>query len=478
MRPVNDAPAGFNIDMQPIDEAGTVGDVAGLATVIDVDNDAHYEITTSDSRFTIVDGQVTLSQNAALDYETEPAIELEITATDLDNPAFVITRRIIIPVLNSNDGPTAISLSSTTINENETSVAVGSADVADPDEHGPYTYSVSDDRFEFQDGELRLRSGVILDHEAEPVIELTITVTDSTAVGGNKSVSSNVLVQVADGNDAPTSLSVAANDLHSGEEGAIVGRIDVVDQDASDEFTFSVSDSRFMVDGNVLRLRDGESISRDDESVVSMMVTVTDRAGAVLAETVTLNVVNDAPFQNPRNPFDVDNDGFVYPRDALILVNRLNQGGSHVLTQSTGSGEAGTPVVYVDVNGDGLFTPLDALLLINYLNQRSTGVINNGNNNGNNSSSNGNTSGTNSNGTNTGGDKDPENADLSLDDPASSLAEGEGVSFESLTDDSLTDDFACPPWLASTTTQEQARRDAIDAELELLVEELSRARLS
>ncbi len=89
--------------------------------------------------------------------------------------------------------------------------------------------------------------------------------------------------------------------------------MNVIDQDVGDTFVFSVSDSRFIVDGNVLRLRDGQSVLREQEAVVSMMVTVTDRGGAVLSETVTLSVINDAPFQNPRDPFDVDNDGVVIP---------------------------------------------------------------------------------------------------------------------------------------------------------------------
>jgi hypothetical protein len=190
-----------------------------------------------------------------------------------------------------------------------------------------------------------------------------------------------------------------------------------------------------------------------------MMVTVTDKAGAVLAETVTVNVVNDAPFQNPRNPYDVDNDGYVYPRDALILVNRLNQKGSHILTPITASGEGGSgDVYYLDINGDGILSPLDALILINHLNQRSTPSVNNGKGNGTGGSSTGGTGAQ---------SKVPDKVDPKVDNTQSQLAEGEApASFG-----------ACQPWLASSS-MEQDRRDTIDSELELLVDELSRARLS
>lgn len=469
VRPVNDPPSSFVIDPIAIEEAATAGSSVGVATVLDVDSDARYQITTSDARFVVIDGQVQLAQSDSLDYETESSIDLEITATDLDNPAFVITRRISIPVNNSNDAPTAISLTATSVTENEDQVAIGQVVVSDPDEHGQYTYSVSDERFEFSSGQLRLRSGAVLDYESEPVISLRVTVTDSTVAGPNKSVSSDVTIQVIDTNDAPTSLSVSASDIRSGEQGAVAGRINVVDQDASDEYTFSVSDSRFMVDGNVLRLREGQSVSRDQESAVTMMVTVTDGGGGVLAQTVTLNVVNDAPFQNPRNPMDVDDDGFVYPRDALILVNQLNQKGSHILTPMSAAGEGDGEHFYPDVNGDGLLTPLDALILINFINGRGIPAVKTGNGTGGNGNGSGGTSG--SSGTSTGSQSkvDDEDADPTIDDTTSQLAEGEGPSESTWA--------ACTPWVTNTDVEEQARRDAIDSELELLVEELSRARL-
>ncbi len=306
---------------------------------------------------------------------------------------------------------------------------------------------------------------MVLDYETEPIINLTITVSDPSVVSRYNSATSNVTVRVVDGNDAPTSLSVSGHELRSGEAGAVVGRINVVDQDTPEEFRFSVSDTRFVVDGSVLRLRDGQSVSSEQEPTLNMMVTVTDKGGAVLAETVTINVINDTPFRNPRDPFDVDNDGHVYPRDALILVNQLNQRGSHILTPMTASGEDGVEIYFLDVNGDGILSPLDALILINHLNQRSNPAINNGNGtpNGNNGASTSTQSESNS------------DVEAELDptiDNTHSLAEGEGEGADS--------ELACPAWMpvAQDTAYERTRREAIDSELELLVDQLSRARLS
>ncbi len=134
VRPVNDAPSDLTVDVTPIAESAASGWLVGLATVMDVDTDARYEFTTSDSRFVVYDGQVMLSQDDALDYETESVINLEITASDLDNPAFVITRRISIPVTDSNDAPTSVRLAgSSTVPEDQSQATVGEVQVDDPD---------------------------------------------------------------------------------------------------------------------------------------------------------------------------------------------------------------------------------------------------------------------------------------------------------------------------------------------------------
>ncbi|HUQ71761.1 MAG TPA: dockerin type I domain-containing protein, partial [Planctomycetaceae bacterium] len=72
-------------------------------------------------------------------------------------------------------------------------------------------------------------------------------------------------------------------------------------------------------------------------------------------------------FTNSRDRADVDNDGFVSPIDALMIINRLNSGDTSL--ESTPFARA----PFVDVNGDGTLAPVDALLVINRLNAPSGG---------------------------------------------------------------------------------------------------------
>lgn len=76
------------------------------------------------------------------------------------------------------------------------------------------------------------------------------------------------------------------------------------------------------------------------------------------------NPVSETPWQNGANPFDVDNDTYVSPRDMLLIINSMNAEGSRKLS--------GRPDgFFFDVDADGYIAPIDALLVLNYLNAAS-----------------------------------------------------------------------------------------------------------
>ncbi|MCO6456108.1 MAG: hypothetical protein J5I93_12480 [Pirellulaceae bacterium] len=77
-----------------------------------------------------------------------------------------------------------------------------------------------------------------------------------------------------------------------------------------------------------------------------------------------------SPWQNPRDPHNVNDDLMVAPSDALILINQINSQGTGPLP-ALAAGLAPPP--YVDVSGDRNLAPNDVLLVLNYLNQPSDG---------------------------------------------------------------------------------------------------------
>jgi hypothetical protein len=66
---------------------------------------------------------------------------------------------------------------------------------------------------------------------------------------------------------------------------------------------------------------------------------------------------------NPRNLFDVNNDGFVTAADALTIIDHLN---AHGTTSVATSGFIGTP--FMDLDGNSIISPADALIIIDRLN--------------------------------------------------------------------------------------------------------------
>ena len=80
---------------------------------------------------------------------------------------------------------------------------------------------------------------------------------------------------------------------------------------------------------------------------------------------VAAAMASQKPWQNALNPLDVDDSGAVVPRDALIVINRINAIGLQQLPPPVSNQ---SPPPYYDVNGDGSVTALDALQIVNLLN--------------------------------------------------------------------------------------------------------------
>ena len=85
---------------------------------------------------------------------------------------------------------------------------------------------------------------------------------------------------------------------------------------------------------------------------------------AAIAGLVTDELLLSHPstsWQNPSDPFDVDNSGSVSARDALLIINRIVRNGSRLPPDNDSSDR------FYDVSGDGRATPIDALRVINQL---------------------------------------------------------------------------------------------------------------
>ena len=214
-----------------IDETTDVGTVLFSVDANDVESTVQFSLDDDHGSLFAIDQSGNVKVNGALDFETEDQYSLVIRASDGIDSA---TSTVTVNVVDINEAPGQISLTSTGINENAVGATVGTLNAVDP-EGNSLTYSVSDNRFTVESGELKLRSGESLNYEAlggDGTNPLTLTLTVSASDGLNTTTNS-VSFDLNDLDEDPV-----AQDLHlSTDEGssvALSSLVTVHDEDIGD----------------------------------------------------------------------------------------------------------------------------------------------------------------------------------------------------------------------------------------------------
>jgi T5SS/PEP-CTERM-associated repeat protein len=99
------------------------------------------------------------------------------------------------------------------------------------------------------------------------------------------------------GNHAPTEIQLSNFTVTENDAGGFVGSLTVLDQDANDFHTFTVSDSRFEIVEGELRLVAGQSLDRESEPSIVLEITATDSGGLSTTQNFEIDVldVNEGP---------------------------------------------------------------------------------------------------------------------------------------------------------------------------------------
>jgi VCBS repeat-containing protein len=162
----------------------------------------------------------------------------------------------------------------------------------------------------------------------------------------------------AKGTTTPTLFNddgVLANDTDVDANDTLSALLNSAPQHAS---TFTLSPN-----GTFTYCHDGSNTGTDSFTYV-----VDDGNGGASVGTVTITLSPRQPsvWQNPIENLDVNNDGFITPLDALLIINSLNLFGPRTLPNP--ALPPNTPPPFYDTNGDGSISPVDVLLVINHLN--------------------------------------------------------------------------------------------------------------
>ncbi len=93
-------------------------------------------------------------------------------------------------------------------------------------------------------------------------------------------------------NAAPANIALSSMIAPGGQSGALVGTLTSSDSTAGDVPTYTVSDTRFEIVSGQLKLMSGQSLSRENETSISLDITSTDLAGNQIRRTFVLTVGN------------------------------------------------------------------------------------------------------------------------------------------------------------------------------------------
>lgn len=316
LQPINDAPIDIQLDQTTVLENSS-GASVGQLTVTDPDPSDHpfgqHVWAVNDSRFEVTaDGVLQLKTGQSLNFEAEPILTLTVTATDDNGSGLGLNKQFTLAVQDANEAPTGLTLDHQTVNENAQGALIGSVSVADPDSaasgFADYTYTLTQYQADGVTpetepanikiyintlGQIQFYTGSSLDHETTPSVVLKVEATNTD--NPSHTINSNFTITVNDLNEAPSAPVLDSNFISENADTSTniaIGSLSATDPDAGDSIGFSITGGddadKFVVVGDELQFKSGQTIDRDVQSSYQLEVSATDSGG--LSSTTTLQV--------------------------------------------------------------------------------------------------------------------------------------------------------------------------------------------
>ena len=304
----NDVPTDISLNPSSIPENNLPGSIVGTLRTTDedtADNHTYFLVngfgSTDNSLFTI-DGP-DLRVNNTLDFETKSSYSIRVRTSDPQGASF--EKVINVQVINLNESPTDVLLSSNALNENlATGTTVGVLSTIDQDLGDTFVYSVvpqagSNDHTAFTTVGSSLRTTRPLNFEEQSVYNIVIRSTDT---GGN-TISKPFTIFVNNLEEAPINLELSNSTiLENLPPGSFIGLISAIDPDSAGSVSFglvpdALDNGLFQVSGT--QLLSNTIFNFEAKSSFQVRIRATDFAGQNLFRDFTIRVVdvNEVPTQ-------------------------------------------------------------------------------------------------------------------------------------------------------------------------------------
>lgn len=276
-----------------------------VATLSTVDQDAgssfNYSLTTGqpeNTQFAISGNQLLV--NANYDFETDSVKVIEIHTDDNGGCSYVET--FTIHVLDRNDAPVALSLSSPLISDHQQLGSfMGKFATVDPDLNDTHTYTLVSGTGDTDNAQFYVLHDTLfnvfqLDYTAQSVYHIRGRTTDQ----GGLFFENTFTLTVSNVNDAPTDVLITNFLIDENQPvPTAIGTLSVIDNDLADTHTLTIDhgldSAGFSLAGNILQTNAGYNFEVKDTLYV--MVRATDPYAAYYVKTFTIVVrdINDVP---------------------------------------------------------------------------------------------------------------------------------------------------------------------------------------
>ena len=205
----NQAPTNLTLSTSTIAENQVIGTVVGNLTTTDPDtaNTFTYSLVagngaTDNSLFTITNNQ--LKTNSVFNFETKNSYSIRVKTTDQGGLSF--EKQLTIGVNNVNETPTNLTLSTSTVAENQAiGTVVGNLTTTDPDTANTFTYSLvagngATDNSLFTITNNQLKTNSVFNFETKNSYSIRVKTTDQ----GGLSFEKQLTIGVSNVNETPT----------------------------------------------------------------------------------------------------------------------------------------------------------------------------------------------------------------------------------------------------------------------------------
>ncbi len=305
---VNEAATTLSLSSTVLANGAASGTTVGTFTNNDPDtgNTFTYSFVsgsgdTDNGSFTIVGNQ--LQSQFVANQSTKASYSVRVQVADGNGGTFA--QAFTITVNSQNLAPTAIALSTSSVNENvPVATPVGTLSTTDPNAGDTHTYGLvagtgDTDNASFTIVGNELRTAATLNFETKNSYSVRVRSTD----GGSLTFERTFTITVNDVNEAPTAIALSNSTIAENVAVAtVVGTLSSTDVDAGDTHTYELvagtgdtDNASFAIVGS--ELRTAAAVNFETKSSYSVRVRSTDGDGLTFERTFTITAtdVNEAP---------------------------------------------------------------------------------------------------------------------------------------------------------------------------------------